>query len=609
MQTLVSKAANVSVRVADLDVLVHSVLLHHAVVDLGALLAVYAQDCTIELATGILISRDDDKLLSLQTVLITMVEADWRSKDKGQTVLHRLLQAHRDGNVSDNDALTLCQAIVAAKPELPAIKDRSGASLDTFLAAGSEAKELRKFFRSTSSTTFLQRYQLTQPHVQYLSDRSLTAIGKDTINEEEVAIKFLKDFDKWQRELKTRLGMDSDQRLLPVTGCALAEEAKDLCHHRSSSLKIPPPDSVASQLLQQIENSTTLNELKAVSSQINTAKARGELNEISLQILRAAYRARGSVIYSAIAEEDDNGDDNVAVGVAKESLSKAAGAVKNQVQNTANTALNMGHGMVGMVGGLFSTSGEQSAEGDGQKATVLGGDATITASSATADDSQLAPGAQQDAPFSAEYDTTQAAHLWYVGGMAEERCKEIVLAGIPGDFLVFREGTAGNFTICVNDMHEISVYNVNVASGLFLLGAVTHATLADVTIGLLGNLINGRGGRKLQLKRPALVPLAAEIIGGLNWRTKASSDEASKSSSLLELEGVQAAIIPAESGPAGAAQQNVLRNYLADYPFVIVMPHCQRSLTDVITHEHPGGTPMARTIAEEIILCTCAGLE
>ena len=64
------------------------------------------------------------------------------------------------------------------------------------------------------------------------------AKGRDTINEEEVAIEFLKDFDKWRRELKTRVGIQSE-RLLPVTGCALAEEARDQCHEVKQKAVFP----------------------------------------------------------------------------------------------------------------------------------------------------------------------------------------------------------------------------------------------------------------------------------------------------------------------------------------------------------------------------------
>ena len=64
--TLVAKTANVAVRIPGLGVLVHSVLLHHADVDVAALKCVYERDCTIELATGILISRDAGKFDALQ---------------------------------------------------------------------------------------------------------------------------------------------------------------------------------------------------------------------------------------------------------------------------------------------------------------------------------------------------------------------------------------------------------------------------------------------------------------------------------------------------------------------------------------------------------------
>ena len=436
-------------------------------------------------------------------------------EEVGQSVLHRVLLSHRAGNIADHDALKLCKALVAARPELPAIKAASGKPLETYLGRGAGAKQLRAFLVSTVSASFLQRYVLSKPAVVRVGDRSVTVMGSDTVNNEDVALKFFSDYPRWKRELQTakarRGGSVSvadtaaaDVRVLPAIDCALVDTARSLCFEERDGSGDAGEDGIddecdgassthpfAFALLQQIEGAGTLEELRAVSGAITTAKQNGDLTETALEILRAAYRARGSVIYSSITEEagdgyssssnnnnNSNDSNNAGGGGSASGGGPATGSGASQTSSRRTSAavaaaaeeLLSGPRMtqaLSLVSGLFNSPVRSASAALGFDGSGSNQDNADVRAAGAADSNTLAPVLRdddllpEDHKYGPAFDRTLANRLWYVGALAEGRCNELVEAGLQGDFLVRKADGAeeGNDPLVVLLGEALQLFN------------------------------------------------------------------------------------------------------------------------------------------------------
>ena len=578
-------------------------------------------------------------------------------------MLHRVLLSHRAGNIADHDALKLCKALVAARPELPAIKAASGKPLETYLGRGAGAKQLRAFLVSTVSASFLQRYQLSKPAVVRVGDRSVTVMGSDTVNDEAVALKFFSDFPRWKRELQTakarRGGSTStadtaaaDKRVLPAIDCALADTARSLCHDERDANGDDDDDDeyggagnghpFAFALLQRIEGASTLDELREVSTSITAAKQNGDMSETALEILRAAYRARGSVIYSSITEEADDGGGSASGGGAAVGSGGAAGEPQSPSRRTsaavAAAAEDLLNGArmtqaLSLVSGLFNSPvrsasaafgfDTRATEQDGNDSgeATDGNDAAKGLSAALRNDGGL----PEDHKYGPAFDRMLSSKLWYVGALAEERCSELVEAGLQGDFLVRKvDGAAGKFAMVVKDGPMTTQHFIVPADeprqGFVAAGSGAADPVYPTLDGLVDELVATQGvAVGGLLADPVLATKTLDLCGGLYWDDSIQSaaaaaagndgdddDAAAVLELQLQLSGWAPAVIPTEA-LLGSTLGSEIRDYLDEYPFVAVLPAYQSSLRDVVLNEHPGrqhgtGPLSARFVAKEVLL-------
>ena len=138
-------------------------------------------------------------------------------------------------------------------------------------------------------------------------------------------MKFYSTFPQWRAEVQGRWESSVDPaHVLPITDCALtaaameaAQEAKEAAAGSKGAI---PARSIAAVLLEGIESAASLDDLKSMSSRIQGAKSSGGVSESSLDILRSAYRARSSVIYSSITEEVDDAATELQPGAAGSGL-------------------------------------------------------------------------------------------------------------------------------------------------------------------------------------------------------------------------------------------------------------------------------------------------
>ena len=223
----------------------HSLALGREPPNTGLITELFRAHCEVDANIGELL-RQPAKQALLEHTLLALAREQWRSPVDGSTVLHKVVDGCRLGQLEASVATALAARLLRLEPLLLLVADRRSRSPAALAVGCDNARELERLL----STVVFDRYQLL--HVETHEYRSPTAVihrCRDLDDPAAVAgddapalvIKMMKDKQSWARELQSRSALTGSGAEAAVVSVASATGVCDARTFRELDL----PASVA----------------------------------------------------------------------------------------------------------------------------------------------------------------------------------------------------------------------------------------------------------------------------------------------------------------------------------------------------------------------------